>query len=93
MGNKKNFPRFILSVERVVWRKGFTRFRITANARWETKPKGPVGAEGCREIACGRFGQRKGQGWRSSCKPQPLATVRIRARIFRVRRKKAQVLL
>lgn len=44
------------------------------------KPKGPVGAGGCKGSACRRFGQRKGRAWRSLCKAQPLAAVKIRVK-------------
>lgn len=71
--------------------KASATFRVTANARCETKPKVPVGAGSCKGAAYRMFGQRKGQGWRSLCKAQPLATIRVR---IRVRRKtKTQVLL
>lgn len=39
------------------------------------------------------LGKQRAKAGGSLCKPQPMATVRIRVRVFRLRRKKAQVLL
>jgi len=60
---KRIFPSSFFQWERWSVVKASATFKIAANARCETKSKGPAGAGGCRGAACWRSGQRKAKAW------------------------------